>query len=382
MAIARPSLTDPIRPVHWGAYRVTGTMEVRDLQNRKLRDITDYVIDARVVVDWDADIKYRIDVTLEGYDIVRSLQECLAPFMTVEWRDTNGKLRKVHEQLGLYLFLPSPETHDPARQITKIQGMDVMWALGQLTTAKTHYWPQGYLHGHLAGDMLYGQTRVRMNIPVTTARMTKTRTVRANVPALPQANWLYKAAGYYSLRPDRRGLVSTTPLRELQGGGWDRLIETAAGDVFDTVEIDPDPARFCNQVYIRSNDPQADAARRAGYRTSNNDRSSPWSVRRLGYVVSKELMDDRDATIDVMKARARTLLQRANSLTTRVKMNVVPDPRFSPHEIWRLDVRSDWGKRIAVGLWSVQEMEFRFGGNTSGIQTVTVGKNVSLGDVD
>jgi hypothetical protein len=30
----------------------------------------------------------------------------------------------------------------------------------------------------------------------------------------------------------------------------------------------------------------------------------------------------------------------------------------------------------------VQEMEFRFGGNTSGVQTVTVGKNVNLGDVD
>lgn len=375
-------MASPIRPsLGHGNLRISGELYVSDIQNNLLRDITDAMARAQVRVIWDDDVKWSLDVELEGHGVAMAVTDWLSPFLIVAWRDAAGQEREVKRQLGHYEFLPSPRSYERTRQVTEIQAFDAMDSIAQLTANRMITATPGQLCGEVAALFLRGQSDIRLDIPPTDMRTGKPRVASPSADLLPIANEVLNAGGYTGLTPDHTGLVSAQPWPNLTHTPVSRELRSALGDVFGTPTLEPDREAFFNQVILRSTDPDADIAMKHGYRITNTDPDSRYSAQRLGRVRTARISDSTDLSLDTIRRRARYMLERSTSMEARLRLDVVPDPRIAPHEVWDIDVRQDDGFVMGRGRWYVNELVFGFTPE-DGTQQVVLSKLAHITDVD
>lgn len=370
----------PIRPAHAG-LRISGELYVVDRMNRRLREITDSVIgDASVTIDADADIARTLNVTLEGRDVVQAYREYLAPYLTVEWRDTTGAIQRVRRQLGLFVILPPRRDYTRNSQRNTYDGRDITYLLAQLTATERSTYGYGLDCGDVAARMLYYLSDLRLTLPKTGVLTGKTRIVRPGDPLLPHANEVLGAAGYFNLFSDHTGHIRTEQSYALSQTEPNRLISSELGDLFGPATLEPESEQFANRVALSSTAPDADRAAKDGYVIVADDLNDPWSVPNIG-AYTKVIQDANDIDLDSLKVRARRILQRKSSMYARLTLSVVPDPRVTQWEAWQLDIKTDDRLTVAApGNWRLLSTTFRFSA-TDGLQDVTLGKLANLSGV-
>jgi len=348
MVVSLPS-TSPIRPVTSDrGFRVDCELWVCDRNNNPLRDITSSAISATVTVDWDQDIAWSLQAELDGNPFT-SLREFLAPFFAVTWNDPILGPVTVRRQLGLYAVLPPDRTYDRASVTTHVTGQGMTSIMAQGTASRPMNFGPGTDLGDIAKTILANNvdTDIRYDVPLTGVMATRPRTMLYGDNLLAWANDALQSAGFSKLTDNHEGFISSSPLfRLVDVETPSRVISTAGGDVFGVVELKPDRERFYNRIYLKSNDSTADKQLLEGFVLENRDRDDPFSIPNLGYSRSLEITDVKDETADAMKLRAHKLLEAATSLQTRVELDVMPDPRVFPNEVWQLDIRQDDGTLV------------------------------------
>lgn len=363
------AITQPIRPSQSGAFETFGELFLCDIKNTVLRDITPAVISGTVEIDWDADVSIVARFELEGRDIVQGYRSFIAPFWTTSWLDRNMRRRTVRRQLGLLVVTPQGRTYERNRQITHIEAYSLEWTLAQSTARQGMNFAPGMDCGEVARIIVANAvTDVRVRLPLTGVRTGRPRKVRASDNVLTAASEPYKAAGWHRLYPTLDGWLTTSQVQRLNATAPQRIISSALGDVFDTAELDPDLSGFSNEVYIRSNDPGATADAFAGFHLINTDQDDPFSAGRIGYVKSREVVTRSGDTSDAIRRQALAMLERASSVTTRLDLSVIPDPRITPMGVVELTIQTDGGLTVAgKASWFAKRHTFDFGAKSQRI---------------
>ncbi len=374
----------PIRPTY-GAIRSRYEMWIRNSQNdanRTQRDITSQVIGATVKVDTSADIAWTLDAQIAGLNTVEPYRDWLAPYLVVEWLAPDGSLLNVRRQLGLYMVMPSDSEHTRATSVVTVDGRDPTWLLAQQTVRQRMTFGYGLDCGYVARVLFQGHdTQIRLNVPNTGIYTGKVRRIAANEVALPAANEVMQAGGYWPFAADETGYITTSAAYRLQQVDPRRAVYSSQGDHFDSVQLAPDKAAFKNQVTLQSVDPDATKALKDGYTaraTNPADKYSTVNIGTIGYTIS----DTSDMSLDTLKQQAEILLENRFSQWEQVSLDVVPDPRVTLHECWWLDIRNDQGQTIQKpGRWRLISTEFELAANAKVRQTATLGRLATLQEI-
>lgn len=373
-------LDQPIRP-KLGSVELAGELWTSNIGGDLLDNITDRIHYAEVETHWNDEIIWTLAADIEGHDVVRAVVDWLIPILNVSWRDAAGGKITVRKRLGHYMFLPSPRTYTREMTTTEVNGYDANYALSQLTASRMLTVPPGRFCDDAARIFLADREDIRVRLPRTGVRTGKPRVAKPSDDLLPMANEVMNAAGYTGLTPDHLGIVRSFPWPNLTETPVTREIRSAEGDVFGEAALDPDGEAFCNHVFLRSSDSDADITMKSGYRITNTDPNSDYSVQNLGWTKTAEIADDKDLSFASMRRRARFMLERGTSLQARLRLDVMPDPRITPHAVWDLDVRQDDGFTIARGRWYVDGVRFGFTPEDA-TQTVTLSKLAHITQVD
>lgn len=377
------SIETPIRPSD-GMLTVRSELWTAETNGTLKDDITEDLIEATVMYRWFDDIPGQLRAKVRGRNAVEAIKDWLAPFLTVEWRDEQGKIQQVRRQLGHFAYLPPDREYSRTFQVNTIQGMDATWALSQLTLNRNYVIrPNSYMYGTWARDMLRtaGNTQLRASFPTGDMRPWKLLTYLPNMYAKEAIDDLYIRLGDWPVIANREGLLFTEPHRLMWQQDPARIVNSRDGDVVigDSIRLVPDRESFFNQIFLSSNNPSDTLEMRDGYRATLVDPDSEFSVQNLGYIRSYELADNRDDTFANMRRRAMRLLERSTSMATRLMIATLPDPRFEPRDVWEVDVRMDTGTTIGRGRWRVDSTGFNLAqDNASQVSVISKLSDVSL----
>jgi hypothetical protein len=128
-------------------------------------------------------------------------------------------------------------------------------------------------------------------------------------------------------------------------------------DVLGDISHQPDRDAFCNEVYVSSNNPEADITLLDGFKISFVDPKSPYSVVRA-HTISKPISDARDTSFESMRNRGYMMLESAAGLQERIVVPHWPDPRFDIREAWDVHIEQRDSTVIADGMYRVEAMTF------------------------
>lgn len=320
-------------------------------------NLTDYLIDMTVSVNWLDGIKMSLRLSLKEPAPVIPLRDRLMPRMIVSWHDEQGFPREINEPLGVYDYLMPDQDATETILTSHIEGMDGLYRLGQITSDTLQWIDKDKDFGEEAYKLLFGKAPMPLSLPRTGIKSTKPRTIRPNDRLIDHVTQMYGTADFWDLAPERNGTMKTFQRTVLGRSEPGRIIDARLGDVIGNVQLRPDREAFCNQVFLSSNSPEAALTLRDGYRISFVDPASPWSVPNIG-VIAKELADSRDESFPTMQHRAMMMLETAAGLEERITIPVFPDPRFDIREVWQLFAIQADGNILADGLYRVEQMEF------------------------
>jgi hypothetical protein len=375
----------PIRPTY-GAIRSRYEMWIRDAANdadRTQIDIASKVVTATIKLDTTADVAWTLDAQIEGLNTIEPYRDWLAPVLVQEWLAPDGSLLNVRRQLGLYMVMPSDSTHTRSGSITAVDGRDPTWLLAQQTVRQRMTFGYGVDCADVARALFAGHdTQIRVKVPDSTGIYTgKVRRIAANEIALPAANEVMQAAGYWPFAADETGYISTSAAYRLQQVDPRRAIVSANGDHFDAVTLSPDKTAFKNQVTIQSVDPDATTALKDGYTARADNPADKYSTVNIG-TIGYSISDSSDMSLDVLQQQAEILLENRFSQWEQVSLDVIPDPRVTLHECWWLDLRNDQGASIQKpSRWRLISTEFDLAPNAKVRQTATLGRLATLQEI-
>jgi hypothetical protein len=364
-----------VRP--YGIWKKRSELWTCDAKGNIGDNITQYVESMTAQYDWLGAVKGTLNVRLRDTSLARSLKTCLMPIVRMEWRDSTGKAYRIDEPIGVFHYLPPDQDIDETRTINNIVAYDGTWALGQLTADSLKVIGTGRPYGLEALRLLEGQAPMNLNIPNTGQTVVTPRTIRPNDSLYDWANDLMAAANYWDLAARRDGNVTSYQRTTLSDANPARVIDASLGDVIrTTVRKQPDRDGFCNQVYLASNNPEADITLRDGYKISYVDPNSPYSIRNT-ITISKAITDSRGESFDVLRQKAVMMLERSAGLLTRMTIDVLPNPEVIPREVWNISIKQRDANVVASGNYFVEQVHW---GLTPGnvAQAATVSSLVPL----
>lgn len=370
------AVQQPFRP--YGLPSMRGELWTCDANGEKLVDLTGDIEVMSVAFNWLDVVKSSLRVSFRDFGKVRSITDYLQPRMVLEWRNADNKVYAIDEPLGQFFYLPPDQDIDEDITLNNIEGLDGTWRLNQLTSDGLRVFQAGTEYGIAAFQLLRDVSPVTLNLPHTLGRtIVSPKTVRPNESLLAAANDLYLAAGYWDIACTRYGKATTYERTTLTDATPGRVVSSALGDVVgDKITKQPDRDGFCNQVYLASNNPEADLDMRSGYKVSIVDPANPYSIVNTD-IISKPIVDSRDESFESIRRRAIALLQRSGGLLTRMSIPVLPDPRFDPREVWSIDIKQNDGTVVANGNYFVEQMQFTLT-DSSIAQRATVSSIVPL----
>jgi hypothetical protein len=327
-----------------------------DRNNRLGEDVSTLILDGTVTVNADDETPMSFSGTVTDPAAIPAFT-WFAPFLTVSWWDPEQIDQAIVEQVGLFIALPPGETHTAAQGMGRIEGRDPTWWLKQATMASGASYAAGANVVDSVKADLAALGFTRANIPAKANTFSKKKAFDPGTPWLDSINDRLHRCGCYPLWCDRQGVPTSRPIRKLYREEPVRRIESANGDVVNTVTLDTDTDRLCNRVTVVRNDAAGDPL----FSTKTNSRAdSPVSTVILGITIGKVIEASNIDTQAEADALALKTLEEGASVLTRLSVDVVPDPHFDVRDVVRLDIRRDDGTVVADGKWLCDQIEIGF----------------------
>jgi hypothetical protein len=368
-------ISEPVRPQ--STLSIVGELWTCSPAGEQIDNITRYVESCTVSYNFLNEIKGSMRAVLRRDAPTQAITDCLMPWVRLNWRTIDGAAHEVYEPLGVFYYLPPDETITETTIRRAVEGMDSLWRIGQLTSDSLQWFDTGKDYGEAAYQLLQGRSPVPLDLPKTASTIVTPKTVRPNDYLLKNANDLYMSGDYWDLSAGRYGTVSTSKRTVLGKSDPARILRS--NDVVGTIQRSPDRQAFCNQVFLSSNNPEADLTLRDGYKVSFIDPASPFNIYRSP-IISKAISDSRDESFDTMRNRAIGILEAAAGMQRRLSVPVWPDPRFNAREAWEVHITQNDGFAIADGVFRVEQIDFGLTSD-SFAQLVTLSELVNVDHV-
>lgn len=378
-----PTYRDPIPLTlptgYGGVVRVTPKLFRADVNNAHYEDISDAIISGAVTMNVDRAIKWDFDcrLTSAGYDQLRPFRDYLAPHLRVDFPDGTTRM----DQLGLYVVRPSPEDHTQTGKTVSVDGADLTWLLSAQGFARQYVVKKGENLINAARDVVADAGLARTYVPSSPRTAPEDMTWDTETDKLSIVNDLLEAAGYYTLYANSRGVIHSTPYRDLHRTQPRKTIAAnragdAGSEVVGVVRLEPETDKFRNRFVILQGHPK-----RAHWRVVRTLSwpLNPMGVDALGRTQTFKYKRAFFYDVNVGNELARRLAEEYSTLYYRVKMTILPDPTLDVHDTLRLAVYNQDVDPVAVGTYWLREFKVGFTPRDA-VMTLGLGKTQDILD--
>lgn len=338
-----------------GLVTVEVVYKLADRANHHRKDISGLIASGAIAVDLAQPSPMTFTGEASRVGGITPYRDWIAPILRLTRPDPAGGGDLIEEgQLGLYCVMPPSKTFTAAQGTEAIDGRDPLWLMQQERVADTYAVASGQ-NAAIAIRTLCSSVGLRSAIQASSVTLPKRRTWKAGTDKLTIANDLADRIGFLPLFPDRQGVIRSRRFRRLGSVEPARIISSAAGDVVETVTIEPDLTRLCNHVVVVGNDPKGDAVEAERL---NDDPSSPTSTVALGvtHFRLEELTEETGQ--DAVDQMADRIMDQGSSVFLRTSVTTLPTVDWNLHDVVRLDIATDAGDVVAVGAhrWDAMGM--------------------------
>lgn len=331
------------------AFRYFPRLFLADRDNNIGEELSTEGIDGTVSLDLDGLVsKWELSVGLKTYRRTLPFNEFIAPFLELVAQDGTSQL----SQLGLYVAVPSDQTHRYSGTQSTIEGRDLCWLLdADISTEPITMALGANIINDAISDLSDGGY-TRFNIPLSSQTSLKAVTWPAGTSRLKRVNERFLMASYYTVVPDRTGSLFTTPYLDVATSQPDVTYD----DSYETILLpvindEQDYSLMCNRVVVIGTDP---AAAPIVSIKENLDPASPVSYGNLlngdGLVIGRREEKPELQTQAAADAYAVELLRNGAAFFRRLTVYTLPDPERNPRDVYAFDVENPDGV-VADGKW-------------------------------
>lgn len=335
--------------------------------NVLLDDISDHIVAGKITANQDGIAnKYTFQCQLSDPSVIDGFRDYLAPFLRIEYADGsvaddgNG----LGMQCGLYTTLPPSKTITPMSTVGSFESYDLTYELARRSFSTTKRNLVGTKVVPTVKALLADQGITRVSIPDSGRVLTSELRWKTGATVLTRCNDLLNAIGMYSLMPDRVGLLTSYPYRNLSDANADYLY-TGGNDsaVLTPFDVAPDVSNVVNHLVVMK---ESDTAPLKAVRQNNNP-ASPTNNRPvpigIGLVSRFEtsLASNLQTQADV-DALADRLMQEWGSVFINATFRTFPEPWHGLHELYGLDLTDANGESLpdATGNFLCKGWELGF----------------------
>lgn len=350
--------------------RMVNTMWVMTRDNRRVREITDLVEDAKVSANDANRIPMTLTASLRNPDAVRPFTEYLAPFLKVIYND--GTV--IDSQVGLYQVLPPPVQHRRTYSTATLSCADLTWVVDNDAFEGTYSVPADTEYVAAVVAILRSCGLTRISIPGSNKRLPSARSWRHGTSMLTIVNELLHDVSYYPLWIDGTGQAVSRPYLDLTKAASVATFRSGTDSTVVDVSEQPDLTNLANVVIIeKDSSDTGDTVPIVAIR-ENTSPTSPTSIPSLGGLrIVRKISDSTLVDQAAANALAMRTLQEAQSFNRRLTLKVLPDPRRQLHEVYTLDIRRRDGTVVADGRWWSTAWELGFT-PSSAVMTLQLGR--------
>jgi hypothetical protein len=327
-------------------------------------NLNDYTEGGNLSIDTTAESMGSMDFRCNQANLLVPYRDWVAPKMSLTTPDHRGQdSETTTAQIGLFMVLPPSEEWTAMNGEESIQCTDSLGLMQLSLVDKTYVVAQGANIVTHIRSLITG-VGLRAIVQSSSETMTKKQSWDIGTSRLQIANELCKKIGFEPLFIDRFGRVHSHRKRRMSQVEPSITISSAAGDVYDTVTLEPDIERLCNHVVVLGKDTKGTKLKKV---MTNKDRSSPTSIWSLGeypdnptYITKYEENQklDKQSAVD---ARAETLLERGGSVMERLQVVTNPHLFWQIHETVRVDIETDDGVQVANDVYRWEKIEMGLG---------------------
>ncbi|MGB3330159.1 MAG: SH3 domain-containing protein [Thermomicrobiales bacterium] len=243
--------------------RMKAELWVCDQNNRRLRDISQHLVQGVVEMNQDAEVQLSFTASIDAGVELLEWREFLAPILTLTY--ATGRI--VTGQVGLYVVVPPPKRHRWRSSRVEIDGRDLTYLLARDAFETTFIVDEN-------DDPLYKARQVIESSGIAPDRIRFTprspRAGKADIPTtfLSARDWppgtakldivndILTELDYYTLYMDQTGRLVSKPTIDAETATADVAWFTGDGsEVIGEIAEDPSLATFGNVVIVVGDNP-------------------------------------------------------------------------------------------------------------------------------
>jgi hypothetical protein len=317
-----------------GAIHMTPKLYLATKLNELREDISDYIVDGFVEMNFDREIKMTFKGRVTHPNLFTPYSDYLAPFIRLQY--SNGDV--VEEQLGLFSIEPSPRESAYSHQIGEFDAKDLTWNLSQTVYLERLTISAGQNYVERVINILLDEGFTRYSIPASDKTLPKTITWPEDATKLQVINDLLYAIGYYSLTMDRQGVLTSFPFRKLNN--VEPSLDLITGNdsiIVGSIREEPLNHKIYNHVKVVKEDLN-NKANSFSISLRNYSGNSPVSELRLGRRMSLVINDTKIESSTVAEEIARRALEEAAAQHTNYTISTLPVPNRGLWEVYNAEV--------------------------------------------
>lgn len=377
------------------AITVEGRVYRATYDNAWLADISEAFTSVSVSMDTEREYTWEMNATMtwEGWQRLRPYYDWLAPELIVTYPD--GTVRR--GQLGLYLVLDSPETHQETSATVSLVAEDPLWLLDRGGFPAKYSVPANMRKTRAVREIIDGAVltdaesgKQRYAIAQSDHIFRKPFEWPRSVSRLDACNEILEGCAHYPLWTSKRGIITTKRMGESRLANRhpvrvysthvperftldrrDRPLGELASEVVGVVQTTPKAQDLTNEILIVSDSARGSRIEVLGRITHpNNPRSvlynrGPHGRRKVRRIHNQVLEEDATA-----REVADALVDELSTRNVTIRLEVLPDPEPEfARETIGLAIWNAHGDRIALGQYAVHRVSYGF---TPATATMTI----------
>lgn len=321
-----------------GSALVSYRVEVHDINNVFIRDITPYVIEGSIEANIYADSKLSCRFEVREGGLVDDWVEWIAPYIKTEFPDG----RVIESQCGLFVSITPNEVVTGIGTTYEIEGRDLPWLMSLRNPNLNFSIPKSKRRDTAIRDMFATQGVTNLAIPnIDDALDDVYRPTSESGRSYSEIiNDLLDDVAHYNWWSDIEGVPTTMPYVDYATSPVARVWKN--GDaVFEPFTNESITTTLANHIVVIKDDPQAPIR----VEVFNTDVSSPMHESRVGRI-TREIANSDVKNSAAALALANQYKQEWGNIQRNATMQTFVEPGHDLHEIYGFEFVDDEGDPV------------------------------------
>lgn len=354
----RDAITAQTGAVSRGVTRIGARLYLADASGNYLEDITSEGMDGRVMANIHNTIKMSLALSGLSYSQIEPYTSYVAPVLRLQAPGQEA----VETQLGLYVCTPSRKSHRESFSSYSVEGRDLTWLLANTFFPGT--WTLDVGESPVAeAAAIIGDMGLQAAFPASSLVAVQAVPFPGNRSKLEIVNALLEMAAYYTVWAENQILMSMPYRTMAEVEPSLQLYSQEGGIVTGIIEEEGTYETLANRVIVYKERPGMSPIR---FQQTNEDPSSAISTVNLldpsgnPRIITKLITDTQIQTLAEARALGNRVLEESASFTKKLRVNTLPEPGRSLHEVYDLNLYGSDGRPVADGKYWVDAWEVGF----------------------